>query len=244
MRYIWTKPTDWTKITILIIICERKQNQAKGKSFSHCWYPLFLSAQITVASIVSFFPSLLGENIFKICEGWQEYWVDEKSVQHWTKEIVSGIKNLTLSFSLFFSLMTRFSSRRYSTQRLQYFRVNIPNGIYLSRQLYWWNRKIMPKLIISLLVLKKIRMYIKYESSFQRAIIRFYHVKTLSLARQKQARQTKIYSVHFHGVRSFSCCTLTVLLFLGQNSTCLVSTSVLIHLNISILTKKLPYLYC
>ena len=100
--------------------------------------------------------------------------------------------------------MTRFSSRRYSTQRLQYFRVNIPNGIYLSRQLYRWNRKIMPKLIISFLVLKKIRIYIKYKSSYQRAILRFYHVKTLSLARQKRARQTKIYSVHFHGVRSFS----------------------------------------
>ena len=84
--------------------------------------------------------------------------------------------------------------------------------------------------------LKKNANVLKYKSSFQRAILRFYHVKTLSLARQKRTRQTKISSVHFHGVRSFSCCTLTVILLLGQNSTCLVSTSVLIHLNISILT--------
>ena len=60
---------------------------------------------------------------------------------------------------------------------------------------------------------------------------------TIFLAREKRARQTKIYSVHFHGVRPFSCCTPTAnRTLLGQNSTCLVSTSVLIHLNISILT--------
>ena len=80
-------------------------------------------------------------------------------------------------------------------------------------------------------------MYIKYKSSFRREILCFYHVKILSLAREKRARQTKIYNVRFHGVRSFSCRTPTVNhTLLGQNSTCLVSTSVLIHLNISILT--------
>ena len=42
-----------------------------------------------VASKVSFFQHLLGENIFKICERWQEYSVDERSVQHWTTKIVS-----------------------------------------------------------------------------------------------------------------------------------------------------------
>ena len=41
-------------------------------------------------------------------------------------------------------------------------------------------------------------------SSFQRKILRVYHVKTVFLAREKRARQTKIYSVQFHGVRPFS----------------------------------------
>ena len=87
-------------------------------------------------------------------------------------------------------------------------------------------------------------MYIKYKSSFRREILCFYHVKILSLAREKQARQTKINSVHFHGVLPVSCCTPAANhTLLGQNSTCSVSTSVLIHLNISIFTLKLPYLY-
>ena len=80
-------------------------------------------------------------------------------------------------------------------------------------------------------------MYIKYKGSLQREILRVYHVKILFLAREKRVRQTKIYRMHFHGVRPFSCCTPTAnRTLLGQNSTCLVSTSVLIHLNISILT--------
>ena len=45
------------------------QNQAQGKSFSHFWCPLFLSAQTRVASIVSFFPNLLGENVLKFVRG-------------------------------------------------------------------------------------------------------------------------------------------------------------------------------
>ena len=35
------------------------------------------------------FSKPFGGRYFKICEGWQEYSVDEKSVQHWTKETVS-----------------------------------------------------------------------------------------------------------------------------------------------------------
>ena len=67
--------------------------------------------------------------------------------------------------------------------------------------------------------IRGIRMYIKYKSSFQREILCFYYVKILSLAREKQVRQTKIYSVRFHGVRSFSCRTPTVNhTLLGKNS--------------------------
>ena len=47
-------------------------------------------------------------------------------------------------------------------------------------------------------------MYIKQRSPFQRAILRVYHVKILFMAREKRARQIKIYSVHFHGVQPFS----------------------------------------
>ena len=47
-------------------------------------------------------------------------------------------------------------------------------------------------------------MYINQRSYFQRAILRFYHVKILFMAREKRVRQTKIYSVHFHGVQPFS----------------------------------------
>ena len=35
------------------------------------------------------FSKPFGGKYFKICEGWQEYSVDERSVQHWTKGIVS-----------------------------------------------------------------------------------------------------------------------------------------------------------
>ena len=42
-----------------------------------------------VASKVSFFSKPFGGKYFKICEGWQEYSMDERSVQHWTTEIVS-----------------------------------------------------------------------------------------------------------------------------------------------------------
>ena len=38
-------------------------------------------------------------------------------------------------------------------------------------------------------------------------ILRVNHVKIIILAREKRAHQTKIYSVHFHGVRPFSCFT-------------------------------------
>ena len=75
--------------------------------------------------------------------------------------------------------------------------------------------------------------------------IRKFEIEILSLAREKRARQIKIYNVHFHGVRSFSLRTPPVNhTLLGQNSTRLVSTSVSINLNISILTLKLLYLYC
>ena len=45
------------------------QNQAKWKSFSHCWYPLFLSAQTRVASIVSFFQAFWGKIFLKSVRG-------------------------------------------------------------------------------------------------------------------------------------------------------------------------------
>ena len=35
------------------------------------------------------FSKPFGGKYFKICEGWQEYSIDERSVQHWTTEIVS-----------------------------------------------------------------------------------------------------------------------------------------------------------
>ena len=47
-------------------------------------------------------------------------------------------------------------------------------------------------------------MYIQQRSSFHREILSVYHVKILFLAREKRACQTKIYSVHFHGVQPFS----------------------------------------
>ena len=75
-------------------------------------------------------------------------------------------------------------------------------------------------------------------------ILRVNHVKIIILAREKRAHQTKIYSVHFHGVRPFSCFTpIANHTLLGQNSMCLVSTSILSEMsNQSCLLIYLTYL--
>ena len=50
------------------------------------------------------FSKPFGGKYFKICEGWQKYSVDERSVQHWTTEIVSFLTYFVYSrYTLFVS---------------------------------------------------------------------------------------------------------------------------------------------
>ena len=48
------------------------------------------------------FSKPFGGKYFKICEGWQKYSVDERSVQHWTTEIVSFLTYFVYSRYILF----------------------------------------------------------------------------------------------------------------------------------------------
>ena len=94
ISFIWTKPT--APRNLLAIIKYNSDNNlwgetkpGKGKKF----FSLLISITFERLNYGCFqgvlFSKPNGGKCFKICEGWQEYSVDERSLQHWTTEMVS-----------------------------------------------------------------------------------------------------------------------------------------------------------
>ena len=78
-------------------------------------------------------------------------------------------------------------------------------------------------------------MFVELKSSFQRAILCVYHVK-ISFFLPVKARPKYIACIFTEFGHFLFCTPIANHTLLGQNSRFLISTSVLIHLNISILT--------
>ena len=57
------------KITILIIVCEEKQNKAKEKSFYHCWYHYFRALKLELLPLCPFSKPIGGKYFLKFVRG-------------------------------------------------------------------------------------------------------------------------------------------------------------------------------